>query len=321
MGRRKKGAKVDGWLVLDKALELTSTDAVSRVRRIFGAQKAGHAGTLDPLATGILPIALGEATKTVAWLMESDKSYRFTIAWGTSTDSQDREGRVIATSDVRPTLEAAGEALKAFVGEIDQVPPIYSAIKVDGERAYDLARDGETVELAARKVVLHEARVVEGPDADHLTIECRSGKGFYVRALARDLSAALGAEGHVCALRRTAVGPFHESAAVTLEKLDEMCLEARAFESLKPVETALDDIPAVAVTEDEAFRLRQGRGIVLLPHLVEALRDKRRPRLVSGVDMSRAALATHQGQAVAIGDVRAGRFDPVRVFHLTDQVA
>ncbi|MCU0882673.1 MAG: tRNA pseudouridine(55) synthase TruB [Hyphomonadaceae bacterium] len=319
MARRKKGARVDGWIVLDKALELTSTDAVAKVRRVFGAQKAGHAGTLDPLATGILPIALGEATKTVAWLMEADKSYRFTVRWGTSTDSQDREGRVIATSDVRPTVEAATEALKAFVGEIDQVPPIYSAIKVDGERAYDLARDGETVELAARKVVLHEARVVEAPDVDHLTIECRSGKGFYVRALARDLAAALGADGHVSALRRTAVGPFHADAAITLEKLEEMCLEARAFESLKPVETALDDIPAVAVTDDEAFRLRQGRGIFLLPHLVDSLRAKRRPRLVSGVDMSRAALATHQGLAVAIGDVRAGRFDPVRVFQLGDQ--
>jgi tRNA pseudouridine55 synthase len=319
MARRKKGAKVDGWLVLDKHLELTSTDAVSRVRRIFGAQKAGHAGTLDPLATGILPIALGEATKTVAWLMEADKSYRFTIAWGTSTDSQDREGRVVATSDVRPTHEAAEAALAGFIGEIDQVPPVYSAIKVDGERAYDLARDGETVELAARKVVLHEARVVEAPDADHLTIECRCGKGFYVRALARDLAAALGAEGHVSQLRRTAVGPFCEDAAITLEKLDALCLEGRAFESLEPVETALDDIPAVAVTEDEAFRLRQGRGIVLLPHLMDGLRQQRRPRMVSGQDMSRAALATRQGLAVAIGDVRAGRFDPVRVFNLGDQ--
>jgi tRNA pseudouridine55 synthase len=315
MARRKKGKDVHGWLVLDKALDLTSTDAVTRVRRAFDAKKAGHAGTLDPLATGILPIALGEATKTVAWLMEADKTYRFTIVWGVSTDSQDREGRVIATSDVRPTRAAVEEALKGFLGEIQQVPPVYSAIKVDGERAYDLARGGEAVVLAARPVVLHEAAVTDaGPD--HVTIECRCGKGFYVRALARDLAAALGAEGHVGALRRTGVGPFTEDAAITLEKLTAMCDEADASELLLPVETALDDIPALAVTQEEAFRLRQGRGIVLPPHQAEELRDKRRPRTVSGEDLSRAALAMFDGRAVAIGDVRAGRFDPIRVFQL-----
>jgi tRNA pseudouridine55 synthase len=317
MSRRKKGQDISGWIVLDKDLHLTSTDAVTRVRRAFDAKKAGHAGTLDPLASGILPIALGEATKTVAWLMEAEKSYRFTVEWGTSTDTQDREGKIIATSDVRPVKAAIEAALAAFIGDIQQVPPIYSAIKIAGERAYDLARDGETPEMVARPVVLHEAALVDMPDADHATIECRCGKGFYVRALARDLAAALGAEGHVSYLRRTRVGPFHESAAITLEKLADLCDMGVASESLLPVETALDDIPALAVTSEEAFRLRQGRGIVLLPHQAEGLRNKRKTRVVSGEDMSRVALATLDGQAVAIGDARAGRFEPIRVFNLT----
>jgi tRNA pseudouridine55 synthase len=317
MSRRKKGQDISGWIVLDKGLNLTSTDAVTRVRRAFDAKKAGHAGTLDPLASGILPIALGEATKTVAWLMEAEKSYRFTVAWGTSTDTQDREGKIIATSNVRPIKADIEAALSTFIGEIQQVPPIYSAIKIAGERAYDLARDGETPEMVARPVLLKEATLVDMPDADHATIECRCGKGFYVRALARDLATALGAEGHVSALRRTAVGPFHESAAITLEKLVDLCHTDAASESLLPVETALDDIPALAVTEEEAFRLRQGRGILLLPDQAEELRKQRRPRVVSGEDMSRAAVATHLGLVVAIGDARAGRFEPIRVFNLT----
>jgi len=314
MSRRKKGQDIHGWIVLDKPLEVTSTDAVTRVRRLFDAKKAGHAGTLDPLATGILPIALGEATKTVAWLMEAEKSYRFTIKWGESTDTQDREGKVVATSDVRPTRERCEEALKGFLGSIEQVPPIYSAVKVAGERAYDLAREGETPILAARTVVLLEARVSEASDPDRTTFECRCGKGFYVRALVRDLALAVGAEGHVWDLRRTGVGPFQESEAVGLSELEDLVHTDAAFEHLLPVETALDDIPALAVTAEEAFRLRQGRSIVLLPHLAEELRGKRRPRTISGQDMSRAALATHDGTAIALGDVRAGRFAPLRVF-------
>jgi tRNA pseudouridine55 synthase len=317
MSRRKKGQDISGWIVLDKGLNLTSTDAVTRVRRAFDAKKAGHAGTLDPLASGILPIALGEATKTVAWLMEAEKSYRFTVAFGTSTDTQDREGKITGTSDVRPLKTDIEAALATFIGEIQQVPPIYSAIKIGGERAYDLARDGETPEMKPRPVLLKEATLVDMPDADHATIECRCGKGFYVRSLARDLATALGAEGHVSALRRTSVGPFHESAAITLEKLVDLCHTDTASESLLPVETALDDIPALAITMEEAFRLRQGRGIILLPDQAEALRQKRRPRVVSGEDMSRVALATFDGQAVAIGDARAGRFEPIRVFNLT----
>jgi len=319
MGRRKKGVDVHGWLVLDKPEDFTSTDAVSVVRRLYNANKAGHAGTLDPLASGILPIALGEATKTVPWLMEAEKSYSFTIRWGVSTDSQDREGKIVAESDVRPSAEAVAEALKGFLGEIDQVPPQFSAVKVDGERAYDLAREGQTVELKARQVVLHEARLAETPDADHSVIEVRCGKGFYIRALVRDLAAKLGAEGHVARVRRTAVGAFTEASAVGLDELKALVHKAAAFEALRPVETALADIPAVAVNGEDAFKLRQGRPIVLLPHVIEDLKQRFRPRTIAGVDASRAAVALFGGSAVALGDVRAGKFSPTRVFHLDQE--
>jgi tRNA pseudouridine55 synthase len=319
MGRRKKGVDVHGWLVLDKPEDFTSTDAVSVVRRLFNANKAGHAGTLDPLASGILPIALGEATKTVPWLMEAEKRYSFTIRWGVSTDSQDREGKVTAESDVRPTPKAVAAALEGFLGDIEQVPPQFSAVKVDGERAYDLAREGQIVELKPRQVVLHEARLAETPDADHSVIEVRCGKGFYIRALVRDLAAKLGAEGHVSRLRRTAVGAFDEASAVGLDELKELVHKAAAFEALRPVETALADIPAVAVNGEDAFKLRQGRPIVLLPHVIEDLKQRFRPRTIAGQDASRAAVALFGGSAVALGDVRAGRFSPTRVFHLDQE--
>jgi tRNA pseudouridine55 synthase len=319
MGRRKKGDDVSGWVVLDKPDDMTSTQAVSAVRRMFNAQKAGHAGTLDPLASGILPIALGEATKTVPWLMEARKTYLFTIKWGVSTDSQDREGKVVATSDVRPTPEAIRAALPDFMGEIDQVPPQFSAVKVDGERAYDLARDGETVELEARRVMVYEAELVETEADDLATFRVRSGKGFYIRALVRDLAAKLGAEGHVWRLRRTAVGPFAEAESVTLDALEDLRHKGAASERLKPVETALDDIPALAINGEDAFKLRQGRPIVLLPHVVETLKPQFRDRTIAGQDASRAVLALFQGKAVALGDVRAGKFSPTRVFHLADQ--
>lgn len=195
MARRKKGEIVNGWVCLDKGYEMGSTDAVTKVRRLFDAQKAGHAGTLDPLATGVLPIALGEATKTVPFMMDAEKVYRFTIHWGISTDSIDREGEITARSDVRPSVEAVKAALPSFVGDIDQVPPQFSAIRVNGERAYDLARDGAEFELEARKVTIHEAAVTDAPDADHVEITMRTGKGVYVRSLARDLAVMLGAEG------------------------------------------------------------------------------------------------------------------------------
>ena len=315
MGRKRKGEAISGWIVLDKPLDLGSTQAVGRVRRAYSAQKAGHAGTLDPLATGILPIALGEATKTVSFLVDADKTYRFTVDWGTETASFDREGAVTATSDVRPTPEAAAEALKAFVGEIDQIPPAFSAIKVDGERAYDLAREGVELDLAPRKVVIHSAEVTGAPDADHLEIEIRCGKGTYVRALARDLAASLGAHAHVSALRRTRVGPFGEDRAIALELLQDLCDRSAGLEVLLPVETALDDIPALAVTTEDAFRLSQGRPIVLLPRQVETLKA-----LLSSPDgagyASRTVLATKGGQAVSICEMRAGQLRPIRVFNL-----
>jgi tRNA pseudouridine55 synthase len=309
VARRKKGQAISGWVNLDKAYDLTSTHAVSRVRRLFDAQKAGHAGTLDPLATGILPIALGEATKTVPFLVDADKAYRFTIAWGRTTATHDREGETVATSDVRPTPAQVAATLPGFVGEIDQVPPAYSAIKVDGERAYDLARAGEAVELAARKVVIFDARVADAPDADHVTLEIACGKGTYVRALVRDLAESLGACGHVSELRRTRVGRFTEQSAVTLEMLEELGYEARQSEALLPVETALDDIPVLAVTDEDAFRLKQGRSIVLVPRQVETLKARLKPG-------SRTVSAMMGGSVVALCEMRAGRLEPSRVFNL-----
>ncbi len=309
MARRRKGDAVSGWICLDKPYDLTSTHAVSRIRRAFNAQKAGHAGTLDPLATGILPIALGEATKTVPYLVDADKAYRFTIAWGVTTATYDREGDVIAQSDVRPTVADVEAALPAFVGEISQVPPAYSAIKVDGERAYDLARAGQAVELAARLVTVHSARVADVPDPDHITLEIACGKGTYVRAIARDLALALNACGHVSDLRRTRVGGFTEQNAVTLEFLEDLGYGPRQSELLLPVETALDDIPELAVTAEDAFRLKQGRAIVLVPRQVEAVKARLKPG-------SRVVSAMAGGSVVALCEMRAGRLEPTRVFHL-----
>jgi tRNA pseudouridine55 synthase len=309
MARKKRGDIVNGWVCLDKPLGLGSTEAVSRIRRLFNAQKAGHAGTLDPLASGILPIALGEATKTVAFMMEAQKVYRFSINWGVSTDSIDREGEIIARSDVRPSVEAVRAALPAFVGEIDQAPPRFSAIRVDGQRAYDLAREGAEFELAARRVVIHEAEVTGAPDADHVEIRMRTGKGVYVRSLARDLALALGAEGHVSALRREQVGPFRTDNAVTLDFLTDLVHRDAASEGLLPVSTALDDIPELAVTEHDAFSLRQGRPIVLIPRQVEMLKDRLR-------DGSRTVSAFQGQTLVALGQLRAGRLEPDRVFNL-----
>ena len=309
MGRRKKGEIVNGWICLDKPFGMGSTEAVSKVRRLFDAQKAGHAGTLDPLASGILPIALGEATKTVPFMMEAQKVYRFTVNWGVSTDSLDREGEITGRSDVRPDVEAVRAALPAFVGEIDQVPPQFSAIKVDGQRAYDLAREGTEFELASRRVMIHEAAVTDAPDADHVEITMRTGKGVYVRSLARDLAALLGAEGHVSALRRERVGPFSTENAVTLDFLTDLVHRDAASEGLLPVATALDDIPELAVTDQDAFSLRQGRPIVLLPRQVETLKSHLR-------DGSRTVSAFQGQTLVALGQLRAGRLEPDRVFNL-----
>ena len=316
MSRRRKGRAVSGWIALDKPAGITSTHAVSKVRRLFDAQKAGHAGTLDPMATGVLPIALGEATKTMPFLVEADKAYRFTIAWGRTTASFDAEGATTASSPVRPSREAVARALEPFVGEIMQTPPAFSAVKVDGERAYDLARQGIEVELQPRPVTIHRAAVLGVLDEDHIEIEMVCGKGTYVRALVRDLGEALGACGHVSALRRTRVGRFDEAQAISVESLEDICHRGAGLEALLPVETALDDIPALAVTAEDAFRLSQGRAVVLLPRQVETLGARLKPRTVGDKDASRTVLATDCGRALALCEMRAGRLQPVRLFHL-----
>ena len=263
--RRKKGLPLDGWLIIDKPSGITSTSVVNRVRRGFDAQKAGHGGTLDPLATGVLPIAFGAATKTVPYVMDGTKLYRFTLRLGESRDTDDADGAIIATSDARPTDEAIRAALPAFCGEIMQVPPIYSAIKVAGERAYDMAREGRAPELAARAARVDRFELVERVDADTAVFEVQSGKGVYMRSLARDLAAACGACGHVAALRRLRVGPFTEAQAISLDRATrEEDRPPASPDLLLPVLTALADIPALALTEYEAIRFTQGQAVSLI---------------------------------------------------------
>jgi len=319
MARRRKGDDIHGWVILDKPLEMTSTQAVSAVRRAFNAKKAGHAGTLDPLASGVLPIALGEATKTMPFAVEGEKIYRFTVKWGEQTNTLDTEGPVVATSDVRPSHDEIEAVLPKFTGEIEQVPPAFSAIKVDGERAYDLARQGEEVVLDARTIFIEELKLLDCPNVDMAVFEMRCGKGSYVRSLARDLALALGTVGHVAALRRTLVGRFDEANAIRLDVLQEMAHKDAVSEALLPVQTALDDIPALAVTEEEAFNLKQGRSIVLLPRQASELKEQRRPRVVAGKDCFFTALASLDGVAVALGEAKVGMFQPTRVFNLSHE--
>jgi tRNA pseudouridine55 synthase len=260
---RREKRKVDGWVVLDKPLGMGSTKAVGRVRWLFGAEKAGHGGTLDPLATGVLPIALGEATKTVPFVMDGRKEYRFTLRFGEARSTEDAEGEVTATSVQRPTDEAIRAALSRFVGEIEQMPPAFSALKIAGQRAYDLARAGGTVELKLRKVTVERLELLGRPDADHADFVVGCGKGTYIRSLGRDLAIALGTVGHLSALRRTATGPFHEETAISLPKLEALGHIPPLLGALAPVVTALDDIPALALTEAQADRLRQGQPVLL----------------------------------------------------------
>ncbi len=311
--KKRKGDPVHGWLNLNKPIEMTSTQAVGKVRWLLNAQKAGHGGTLDPLADGILPIALGEATKTSAFAMDADKDYTFEISWGASTTTQDREGEVTAQSDVRPSFEAIAKALEGFVGEIEQIPPQFSAIKVNGERAYDLARDGEAVELKARTVEVFAAELDESSTEDLAKIHVTCGKGFYIRALVRDLAAALGAEGHVWTLKRTRVGAFKIEDAVSVDALEAMDeIEARRA-ALIPIETALDDVPSVEIMSSSVARIRNGNAVMLMPHEMDAFK-KARTDLLGEESDDRLALALCDGKAVALGDVRAGQFQPSRVF-------
>jgi tRNA pseudouridine55 synthase len=295
--RRSTRVEVNGWLILDKPVGMTSTHAVSRLKRIYNAKKAGHAGTLDPLASGILPVAFGEATKTVPFVQDGEKAYRFTVTWGAETDSDDSDGTVTRTSDLRPRPDQVSDALAAFTGTIMQVPPAYSAIKINGERAYDIARDGETVELAARPVTIHALRLVSTtPDTAVLEAEC--GKGTYVRAIARDLGRMLGCLGHVTALRRTRVGPFTEADAVGLEPLED---PIAAAQMLLTVEAGLSEVPCVVVDRDAASRLRRGQSLIL----------RGRDAPAGGL-----AYAACGGVPVAFGEVERGELVPSRVFNL-----
>lgn len=305
MARRKKGNPVHGWLVLDKPLNMTSTQAVGFVRRAFNAQKAGHAGTLDPLATGILPIALGEATKTVPFAVDGEKAYRFTVRWGAETTTDDTEGAVTRTSDARPSREAILALLPRFMGEILQVPPQFSAIKIDGERAYDLARGGEQVQLEARPVVIERLEMMDMPDESTSVFEAECGKGTYVRALARDMGRLLGTFGHVIGLCRTRVGPFEESRAVTVAEIEEAAAaseDGALLSLLDPVESALSDIPELMVSPADAASLARGQ-----------------PVLIRGRDapvMSGPAFATSKGRLIALGELDKGALHPTRVFNL-----
>ncbi|MFC4348720.1 tRNA pseudouridine(55) synthase TruB [Kordiimonas lipolytica] len=263
MARRKKGIKVDGWLVIDKPLGITSSGVVGKVKFLTKAQKVGHGGTLDPLASGVLPIGLGEATKTMPFIVDASKEYAFTVKFGTATDSDDLEGEIIESGGRIPAEDEILEVLPRFTGSIEQIPPAYSAIKVDGQRAYKLARDGELVELKARPVEIQELSLVsfdldKGEAAFHVTC----GKGTYVRSLARDIARAVGSCGHVVALRRLRVGPFGLKDAISLEKLEELGHSAPAQDYVSPITTALDDIPAVAVTDEEAKRIRCGMTLL-----------------------------------------------------------
>lgn len=303
MARRKKFDDVHGWIVLDKPVGVTSTQAVSRLKRLFHANKCGHAGTLDPLASGMLPIAFGEATKTVSFVMDGTKVYRFTVRWGAQTSTDDTEGEVIARADARPTRAEIEAILPEFVGEIMQVPPKFSAIKIDGERAYDLARDGEEVILEPRPIEILDLDLVEVPDADTAVFECECGKGTYVRALARDMGLRLGTRGHVIGLRRIVVGPFEEEDMVTLADLEAMDEEGGATAArtrLVPVEAGLAEVTEVAVNRDAAARLRRGQSVILRGR--DAIADED------------AVYATCAGDLVAIGEVTRGELMPRRVF-------
>lgn len=306
MARRRKGQAISGWLILDKPLGLTSTRAVGRVRYLFDASKAGHAGTLDPLATGILPLALGEATKTMPFVVDGSKAYRFTVRFGAETDTDDTEGKVVKTSDKRPTRAEIEAALPSFTGDITQVPPRYSAIKVDGERAYKLAREDEDFELAGRTVTIDRLTLTEHADEDHCVIEAECGKGTYVRAIARDLGRMLGCLGHVEVLRRTRVGGFTEADTVTLVEIEEAAASAEGKQALlsllRPVETALKDIPSLSFSASDAARLRQGQSVLL--------RGRDAPI------MGGTVYAVSRRSLVALGEVAQGEFRPKRIFNL-----
>ncbi len=299
MGRKRKGRDISGWLVVDKPAGMTSTAVVNKVRWAMDAKKAGHAGTLDPEATGVLAVALGEATKTVPYITDALKAYTFTVRLGQATNTDDAEGEVIAQSDARPTDEDIKAALIPFLGDIMQVPPKFSAVKIDGQRAYKLARDGEDVELTARPLWVEELILVDRPDEDHVALEMTCGKGGYVRSIARDLGEALGCHGHVKELRRIWSGPFEAEDGLTIEQIDKMAKSTALDTYLHPLETGLSDLPELKCTAEGATRLRNGN-----PGMV----------LASDVEYGDEAWASLDGKAVAVGIYKSGELHPSRVF-------
>ncbi|NCQ23915.1 MAG: tRNA pseudouridine(55) synthase TruB [Rhodobacteraceae bacterium CG17_big_fil_post_rev_8_21_14_2_50_63_15] len=300
MARKRKGRDISGWLVVDKPAGISSSAVVNKVKWALGAQKAGHAGTLDPEATGVLAIALGEATKTVPYITDALKAYVFAVRFGQATDTDDSEGKVVAESDSRPTDAEIKTALGQFVGNIFQVPPKFSAVKIDGQRAYALAREGEDFEVAARPLWVEQLIMTERPDADHAVLEMTCGKGGYVRAIARDLGKALGCHGHVAWLRRVWSGPFDAEDGLNLEQIDAMA-QTPALESyLRPLEEGLADLPRVTATPEGAARLHHGN-----PGQV----------ITNEVEYGEECWASFEGRAVAVGRYRAGELHPSRVFN------
>ncbi|SDE03005.1 tRNA pseudouridine(55) synthase TruB [Ruegeria marina] len=299
MARKRKGRDISGWLVVDKPAGITSTAVVNKVRWALGANKAGHAGTLDPDATGVLAIALGEATKTVPYITDALKAYVFTVRLGQATNTDDAEGEVIAESDLRPTDTQIKEALTPFLGEIMQVPPKFSAVKIDGQRAYKLAREDADFEIAARPLWVEELVLVDRPDADHVVLEMTCGKGGYVRAIARDLGAALGCFGHVRELRRIWSGPFEAEDGISLEQVDALAKTPALDEYLMPLEAGLADLPELKCTPEGVVRLRNGNPGMVYP---------------GDAEYGEEAWASFQGRPVAVGIYKSGELHPVRVF-------
>ena len=308
MARKRRGRPIHGWLILDKPPGITSSAAVGRARRLTNAAKVGHGGTLDPLATGVLPLAFGEATKTMSYVMDALKTYTFTVRWGEARDTDDAEGAVTATHDHRPSEEEILAALESFRGDIEQIPPQYSAIKVAGQRAYDLARAQQTVELSSRTVHIETFDLVEMSDSDHADFKVVSGKGTYMRSLARDLAQKLGTLGHIAVLRRLAVGPFTAEGAISLDNLEKLGHSAPPTDFLMPIETALDDIPALALTEEEARSLRLGQPIAVLPVA--------RRNSLQEVPKGTVMCAMAAGKLVAMVRIQGGEIRSVRVLNV-----
>ena len=307
MGRKRRGTPIHGWLVIDKPKGLTSNAVVGRVKRITNAAKIGHGGTLDPLATGLLPLALGEATKTVSYVMDGAKEYRFTIRWGEARTTDDAEGTVTETSVIRPAEAQILAVLDDFIGDIEQVPPAFSAIKIKGERAYKLARADRPPEMKPRTIHIEDLKLLDMPDADHASFHVVSGKGAYMRALARDMALALGTFGHISDLRRVAVGPFKEKDAISLDKLESLGHSAPLSEHLLPVATVLDAIPALALPGAAARRLRRGQAVPGLPVA------NRSP--FKNIGQGDVVCAMAEGRLVALAKIKGGEIRPFRVMN------